>query len=223
MYYTPSILPVQSPVSLECFGDEVRVGASRDAVDGGVSAHDAGGLPFHHTDLERRVERILHVLGRHPRVEVVPYNAVPGFQVVRRGVLAARRGLQGRRRGALQALDEGHRVLARRRGVLAGGLLAAAPPGVAVDVHVGGPDGQPLRLADVVQRPRLRPDRLRASIMYIVQPGNCILVIDHHGNFHMADNLESRSTGPMLPVHARLVLTATGIAFAVQKLYSPTH
>jgi hypothetical protein len=38
--------------------------------------------------------------------------------------------------------------------------LATAPPGIAIDVHVGRPDGESLRLAEVVQRPGLRADRL---------------------------------------------------------------
>jgi hypothetical protein len=165
-----SLSPVQAPASPDGHGEQVSVGARRHAVDGRVRAHDAGGLAIDHTALERRVERVGEVLRRHLGREAVPRHALPVLEVVRRGVLAARRRLQhGRRRvshGApLQAADEGGGIPAGHGGVLAGRFLAAAPPRVAEDVHVRGPHGQPLRLADVVQHPPLLPGRLRSWIV----------------------------------------------------------
>jgi hypothetical protein len=157
-------VPVQPPAPPERLGEQVGAGARRHAVDPRVGAHEAAGLGVHDAAPERRVERVGQVLRRHPGHEVVPRHAVPVLQVVRRGVLAARRRLQrrgdARRRATLQAAHEGDGVLAGRGRVLAGGLLPPPPPRVAEDVHVRRPDGEPLRLAQVVQRPRLPPDRL---------------------------------------------------------------
>jgi hypothetical protein len=108
-------------------------------------------------------------------------DTVPILEVIRGDVLTARGGLEDRRRVPLHPLDKGDGVLARHGGVLAGGLLATAPPRVPEDVHVGGPHGQPLCLANVVQRPRLRADGLHDGVhtmclfvMIIFRPNVCI-------------------------------------------------
>ena len=57
--------PVESPVLPGGLGEEVVVGARRHAIDAVVGAHDAAGVAVLHAALERRVVRVLQILGRH--------------------------------------------------------------------------------------------------------------------------------------------------------------
>lgn len=77
-------------------------------------------------------------------VEVEAVDALPVVEVVGGVVLAAggdlEAGVAARAAvGLLEAADVGCGVAGGDGGILAGGLLAAAPPGVSVDVHVGAP------------------------------------------------------------------------------------
>ena len=108
-------------------------------------------------------------MARHLGVEDVSGDALPVLEVVGGEVLAAGGGLEvGGVDGAgdavaLHAADEDGGVLAGHRRVLAGGLLAPAPPRVPEHVDVGRPEGEPLRLPVVVHRPSLHADHLQAT------------------------------------------------------------
>ena len=106
----------------------------------------------------------------HLGVVDVSGDALPVLEVVGGEVLAAGGGLEvGGVDGAgdavaLHAADEDGGVLAGHRGVLAGGLLPAAPTRVTEHVDVGRPEREPLRLPVVVHRPRLNADHLPVDV-----------------------------------------------------------
>ena len=97
-----------------------------------------------HPGVHQRVEGgqigLGHVLFGGPGVKFVSQRLRPG---VDGEVLGAGRGLH-HLAVPLEALHVGRAQLGGEEGVLAVGLVAPAPAGVAEDVHVGGPEGQPL-------------------------------------------------------------------------------
>lgn len=135
-------LPLESPF-VSGFAQQIAPGASRHAVDLIVGAHQAARLAFLDAAPKRRLEGVGHVLVSHLGIERVPVEGAPLLEVVRGVVLAA----GGEHEGAVVALGlEAGDVLdgvgGGEGGVLAGGLLAAAPAGVAEDVDVWGPEGE---------------------------------------------------------------------------------
>uniref|UniRef100_A0A804NJJ5 Uncharacterized protein n=1 Tax=Zea mays TaxID=4577 RepID=A0A804NJJ5_MAIZE len=158
---------VQAPAPADGAAQERRVGARGHAVDLVVGAHDAGGAAVLDAGAEGDVEGVLQVLRRHHGVEVEPVRAAPLVQVVRREVLAAGGELEAVAVaavrggvGLLEAAHVGGGVARRDGGVLAGRLLAAAPPRVPEDVHVRGPEGE-ARPPAVVHGARLVGHRLQ--------------------------------------------------------------
>lgn len=117
------------------------------------------------------LECVLHVLLRHHSIESISGEVLPLLQIISSVVLAAGRKhhLSVRSLSSsifvigvmlpLKPFDVFDGVGGGEHGVLAGGLLAAAPPGVAEDVDVGRPEGE-AGLADVVHGAGLDGDGL---------------------------------------------------------------
>ena len=110
------------------------------AVGAVVCAHDGLHLRVLHQGLEGGEVGFLHVLGGSHGVELMPEALRAGMHGE---VLGAGGGLHGFP-VALQAPDVGLAQLRGEEGILAVGLVAAAPAGIAEDVDVGRPEGQPL-------------------------------------------------------------------------------
>ena len=116
-------------------------GARGLAVDAVVGAHDALDLRLLDQGLKGGQVRVEQVLLGDDRVELVPQGLRAG---VHGKVLGAGRRLEVLFVVALQALDKAHAQARGEIGVLAVGLVAAAPARVAEDVDVRRPEGQPL-------------------------------------------------------------------------------
>ena len=110
------------------------------AVGAVVCAHDGLHLRVLHQGLKGGKVGFLHVLGGSGGVEGVP-------EPLRAGMHGKVLGAGGSLHGvpvALQAPDVGLAQLRSEEGILAVGLVAAAPAGIAEDVDVGRPEGQAL-------------------------------------------------------------------------------
>ena len=114
--------------------------AGRFAVDAVVRAHECLDIGFLDGSLEGGQVGLPHVLGIGDSVELMTDGFGTGMH---RKVLGAGGRLEVLAL-ALQALDEAHAQAGGQVGILAVGLMAAAPAGITEDVDVGAPHGQAL-------------------------------------------------------------------------------
>ena len=180
-------MSLEAPVAAQRFHQR-RARAAGLAVRAVVGAHHGLDLRVPDEGAEGGQIALLHVLGRDDRVEAVAQGLGPA---VRREVLGAGGGLE-RFALALQAAHEGAAEAGGQIGVLAVGLVAAAPAGIAENVDVRRPHRQPvvdiavaLRGEGVVFGPRLGRDRVRDPLEQ--------RVVEHGGQ---ADRLGKARRGP---------------------------
>mmetsp|Transcript_95562 Transcript_95562/g.248851 ORF Transcript_95562/g.248851 Transcript_95562/m.248851 type:complete len:306 (-) Transcript_95562:75-992(-) len=149
-------ISVESPLVPQHVREHLPVGAHGDPVHRVVAAHHAQSAPLLYAGL-KGWEVVVDKLGqRDLRVEVVPrdHGAVDHrvLELVRQEVLARRHHLHVVWVLALlKAAHVARYVLGSQVRILAGGLLVAAPPGVALHVRVRSPIGEAVADMGVVR------------------------------------------------------------------------
>ena len=132
-------MPLELPFLAQPLPQQRLAGARGHAVDRVVGAHHRFRAAFGDRRMEGRQVGVHQVTRRDPHVLLV---AIGFGAAVHREVLHRRGHARMPRVRSLQPLDEGHAHARGQRGVLAIGLLAAAPAGVPEDVDVGRPHRQ---------------------------------------------------------------------------------
>ncbi len=132
---------IKFPGAAQLIFQQERVCASRLAVDAVVSAHNRLGLAFRDRCAKRRQVSVFHVVLRYLHVHAMPRcfrSAVHG-KMFRRGNHAKIFWIV-----TLQSGDKRHSHSSGEKRILAVGFLAAAPPRIAKNIYVRGPEVEPL-------------------------------------------------------------------------------